>query len=450
MKIVILTLKSNRNHQMAVRIKASDIPEDFKLRIHKDLKVAGKKKGQHKARISEIDGLRIDPNSHLYSIPLQYAKTIFKITLKPVQVEFKIEPYRFRDEEYCKQQPVFTEAMTSLQQTGSVFLQLHCGWGKTFMAIVLAAELGLRTIVLVHRRFLARQFMEEGSNIIRNQMYFIDDKDMSFDQTKQFYICTEDKAMKLPEEFRKTFGLMIVDEAKYWCTPKRVAAMLQFYPTHTMGLCAERERKDGYHVFLNHFFGQNIFRMSCKPFKVWKYYTAFQPEIRKPEGYSKAKIDWSHAMRSIAENQRRNEFLRDLLRVFANKKIMVFLALTDHVDTLHDMLAEVGESVGKFYKSMDTFTNCRILITTYSKAEMGFDDKNLCEDFDGKRFEMVLLGAFYKEEIEQTAGRVFRAMAPEVLDVVDDYPSLQKHSKTRDKWFKSRRGQIMPPEYIWY
>jgi hypothetical protein len=434
---------------MAVRILESNIPAEFRLRIQKDLRVAGKKKGQHKARIAEIDGFKIDPNSRFYSIPLQYAKSIFGIKLHPVRVGFNINPYRFREEEFCKQEPVYKEAMTSLQNEGSVFLQLHCGWGKTFMAIVLAAELGLRTMVLVHRRFLARQFLEEGTNIIPDQMYFIDDKDMNFDQTKNFYICTEDRALKLPEDFRKTFGLIIVDEAKYWCTPKRVSAMLQFYPTHTMGLCAERERKDGYHVFLDHFFGHNIFRMSCKPFRVWKYFTKFQPDIKKPEGYSKAKIDWSHAMRSLAENEERNIFIRDLLRVFSKSKIMVFCTLTDHVDTLYDLLAACGESVGKFYKTQDSFVNCRVLITTYSKAEMGFDDKNLCEDFDGERFDMVLLASFFKEEIEQTAGRVFRSMAPTVLDVVDDYPSLLKHSKTRDKWFKSRRGQIMPPEYIW-
>jgi hypothetical protein len=434
---------------MAVRIHIDQIPQEFKLRLHKDLRVVGKKKGQHKARISEIDGFKIDPSTNLYSIPLQYAKTIFNIKLNPIPVEFKINPYRFRDEKYCKQEPVYKEAITSLRNTGSVFLQLHCGWGKTFMAIVLSAELGLKVIVLVHRRFLAHQFMKEGEGIIPNQMYFIDDKDMDFDQSLPFYICTEDKAMKLPEAFRKTFGLMIVDEAKYWCTPKRVGAMLQFTPTHTMGLCAERERKDGYHLFLDYFFGHNIFRMSCKPFKVWKYYTSFAPEIRKPEGFSKAKIDWAFAMRSLAENETRNIFLRDLLRVFAKNKIMVFLALTDHVDIMYNMLLACGESVSKFYKSMETFTNCRILITTYSKAEMGFDDKNLCEDFDGERFDMVCLGAFYKEEIEQTVGRVFRADAPTTLDITDDYPSLHKHSKIRDKWFKSRRGEIMPPEYIW-
>lgn len=434
---------------MALRVKTSLLSDDNKSKIHNELRVKGKKKGQHKARVAEIDAFAIDRDRGEYIIPLQFAKTIFNIRLNLEPVPFKVEPYTFRNEKFCQQRPVFDEAMSSLRNGGSVFLQLHCGWGKTFMAIVLAANLGLRTIVLVHRRFLAKQFLEEGSRVIPKQMHFIDDNEDDFDQSLPFYICTEDRAIKLPETFRKTFRLMIVDEAKYWCTPKRVAAMLNFNPTHTMGLCAERERQDGYHLILDHFFGKNIFRKSCKPFVVWKYFTTWKPEIKRPEGFSKAKIDWSHAMKSLAENRDRNIFLRDLCRVFAKNKIIVFLWLTEHVDTLHQMLIDVGEKAAKFYKSMDTFSNCRILITTYSKAEMGFDDKNLCDDFDGTRFNMVLLGVFFKKEIEQTAGRVFRADAPTVLDVVDDYPSLHKHSKVRDKWFQSRCGEIKPIEYIW-
>jgi hypothetical protein len=41
-----------------------------------------------------------------------------------------------------------------------------------------------------------------------------------------------------------------------------------------------------------------------------------------------------------------------------------------------------------------------------------------------------------------------RSDAPEIIDIVDNYSSLKKHSKTRDKWFVSRLGQVMPTEYI--
>jgi superfamily II DNA or RNA helicase len=324
------------------------------------------------------------------------------------------------------------------------------------MAIVLAASLaenlgmkhGLKTIVLVHRRFLALQFLKEAEGIIPGQAHFIDDNELNFDTTLPFYICTENRASKLNPAFRATFKLMIVDEAKYWCTPSRLRAMLQFQPTHTIGLCAERERQDGYHVLLDYFFGRNIYRKSCKPFTVWKYQTSFQPTIQRPSGFSKAKVDWNVAMNSLAFCEDRNAMICNLSGLLANNKIIVFVTLTDHVDILHEMMLKRGIKAAKYYKSMSSFQSCRVLITTYAKAEMGFDDKNLCEEFDGERIDSVILGSFYKDEIEQTVGRVFRADAPNVFDLTDDYKSLRKHSASRDKWYLSRNGKIMPTEYL--
>ena len=79
---------------------------------------------------------------------------------------------------------------------------------------------------------------------------------------------------------------------------------------------------------------------------------------------------------------------------------------------------------------------------------MGFDDANLCENFDGKRLNLMILGAFYKKEIEQSVGRIFRSEAPEVFDIVDDLSTLKTHSVVRDKFYRSRNGKVMPTEYI--
>ncbi len=434
---------------MAVALPNAVLPVKLIDMFHKDLKIQAKgtKGGAYKARISELTTFIMNDAS--YIVPLVYARS--KMTLDgmkdPEIVKYNKAKTQFRDTKYCKQKPIFDEAMEFLRKTGSVFLQLYCGNGKTFLALTIAANLGLKAIILAHRRFLCRQFMTEGETVIPGQMRWIDDNDVSIDTTGSIFVCTPQRALKLPEEFTSTINFMIVDEAKYWCTPERIAAMLVFRPTHTMGLCAERTRKDGYHIVLDQFFGHNIFRKSCKPFIVWKYITAFKPIIKKPD-YGKAKIDWTIAMRSLSRMQERNEMIRDICLLRKDNKIMILVQYQEHVETLEAMLKAAGEKVGTFYKSDESYMNCRILIATYSKAEMGFDDKNLCENFDGNRLDLLILGAFYKKEIEQSAGRVMRSDAPEVIDIEDDLPSLQKHSITRTKWFKSRNGKVMPNEYF--
>lgn len=441
---------------MAVEVDTKVLPDALVTVFHKDLTIKGKsaKGGAYKARISEICTYQMNEKADgRYMVPLHYLRN--KVALDglriPKQLKWNIIPASFRNDKYCQQQPVFDEALTALRKTGSCFLQLHCGWGKTWMAIMVAANLGIRTVVLVHRTFLAHQFMSEAENIIPGQMRFLDDNAKAI--TSEYLeapivIIMRQRAFKLPDSFTSTFDFMIVDEAKYWCTPEGVKSMLCFKPTHTMGLCAERERKDGYDLMLGQFFGHNIFRKSCKPFRVWKYYTSFQPEIKRP-AYGKAKMDWTVAMRSLSRMEERNLMIRDICRLRQNNKIMILVQFQEHVEELLRLLKEVGENVDTFYASADSYINCRILIATFSKAEMGFDDKNLCENFDGHRLDLLILGAFYKGEIEQSAGRVMRSDAPEVIDIVDDHNSLRKHSGVRDKFFKSRAGQIMPPEFFY-
>ena len=440
---------------MAVELDGKTLPAKLTHMIHSDLKIKGKsaKGAAYKARIAEMCTFQMsEDGAGRYLVPLHYVRQ--KIQLEglriPKQVKWDIIPAEFRNDKHCQQKPVFDEALTALRKTGSCFLQLHCGWGKTWMAIMVAAHLGIRTVVLVHRTFLAKQFMNEAENIIPGQMRFLDENDQV--NLKEYLeapivVIMRQRAFKLPESFTSTFDFMIVDEAKYWCTPEGVKSMLCFKPTHTMGLCAERERKDGYDVVLSQFFGHNIFRKSCKPFIVWKYYTSFQPEIKRP-AYGKAKMDWTVAMRSISRMEERNMMIRDICRLRSTNKIMILVQFQEHVEELLKLLKEAGENVDTFYASADSYINCRILIATFSKAEMGFDDKNLCENFDGQRLDLLILGAFYKGEIEQSAGRVMRSDAPEVIDLVDDHNSLRKHSAVRDKFFKSRNGRIMPPEFL--
>lgn len=438
---------------MAVELPSKVLSDDLLRRFESDLHLKGKlQKAGRKARVAEM--YAYVSTDHSYIVPLHYARSLIELhgMRQPRPVEFKVQPLSFRDDKYCQQKPVFVEAMEALRVEKSVFLQLHCGWGKTWMALAIAGSLGLKTMVLVHRRFLATQFLTEAEVVIPGQMRFIDDNDVGDRHPRgpdksNIFVCTDRRALTLPKDFTSSIDFLIVDEAKYWCTPERVKAMLVFNPTHTMGLCAERERKDGYHTILALFFGRNIFRKSCKPFTVWKYCTSFVPKIERP-AYGKAKIDWNIAMQSLAQNEARNEMICNICRLRQSNKIMVLVAYREHVETLERMLKGYGENVSTFYSTKDSYPNCRILIATYSKAEMGFDDKNLCENFDGNRLDLLILGSFYKEEIEQSAGRVMRSDAPEVIDIVDNHSSLKKHSNTRDKWFRSRNGQVMPTEYF--
>jgi hypothetical protein len=429
---------------MAVSLKVSSLKPEVLQQIYTDLTLIAKglKTKGYKPRVSQL--AVFDDTPEEVTIPLVYARNKFQLKgLRDARAaEFKTLKPEFR----TGQTDVFRDAISYLKRSGSVFLQLHCGYGKTWLALHIAAHMGSRVMFLVHRRFLAMQFLTEAENVMPGQLRFIDDCDVDENTPGSAFICTDIRARKLPEAFRKTIDFIVVDEAKYWCTPERVKSMLCFRPIYSMGLCAERERKDGFDQVLSLFFGTNIFRKSVKPFKIWKLKTQFEPTIEQQT--SRRGINWMIASQSLAFMDERNIIIRDLCRLRSCDKIMILVQFVDHVMILKKMLEDVNESVSTFCGSKDSYKACRILVATYSKAEMGFDDQNICENFDGKRLNLLILGADYKKDIEQSVGRIMRTEAPEVFDIVDKFATLQKHSDIRDKWYRTRCGRVMPAEYI--
>ena len=56
----------------------------------------------------------------------------------------------------------------SSTKDGGGLLEIPCGRGKTVMALKIAAELGVKTLVIVHKTFLANQWIERIRQFIPN------------------------------------------------------------------------------------------------------------------------------------------------------------------------------------------------------------------------------------------------------------------------------------------
>jgi len=436
---------------MTVRIARSQFPSNVLTNIYNELTITAKGiKKNPKPKVTQLlafdDKLcNLEDGSDDIAVPIQYARKKFKLQglNPPKTVEYDTIPVNYRE----GQKEVFDQAIYIMNTHGSVFLQLHCGWGKTFLAINLVGAMKVRTLVLVHRKFLGKQFVKESENVIPGQIQIIEDSIVGGNTPGKCFVCTDRRALKLPEDFIRSIDMIVVDEAKYWCTPERLKALLRFRPKYTVGLCAERERKDGFDVLLDMFFGPVIFRKSVKPFIVWKYMTQFEPKV-EAQKYARGP-NWNVAMQSLAEMEARNIMIRDLCRLRAKDRILVLVTYVDHLQKLEKMLKDVGVDVGTFYGSKDNYKNCRVLLGTFSKVSIGFDEANLCEYFNGEKLNLLILGTFYNKEIEQSAGRIMRSDAPEIIDIVDKFPSLKKHSDTRDKFYRSRNGKIAPLEYVY-
>ena len=157
------------------------------------------------------------------------------------------------------------EALKKALEAGHGVLSLPCGYGKTTVALALSAKLGYRTMIIVHKEFLAHQWRERieqfcpGSTIGRIQR---DTCDVQHD-----FVIAMLQSLTLKEykfDAFESFGTVIVDEAHHICAQVFSQALFKICPRHLYGLSATPDRKDGLTKVLNWFMGPTFFSVARK------------------------------------------------------------------------------------------------------------------------------------------------------------------------------------------
>ena len=67
---------------------------------------------------------------------------------------------KFNGELRDKQKPVVEKYLKHVQEHGGDFLALHTGFGKTILALNIISKLNVKTLIVVHKEFLLRQWIE--------------------------------------------------------------------------------------------------------------------------------------------------------------------------------------------------------------------------------------------------------------------------------------------------
>ena len=247
---------------------------------------------------------------------------------------------------------------------------------------------------------------------------------------KQWNKSTKQWKLK-PLGLYKHIGMVIVDEAHVACASEMVKALYYFEPRYMLALTATPYRKDGLDKVLDLYFGNHkIQRISKSKFHVYIFKTLFKPlNVKNSQG----RKDWSKIISSITENKNRTEKIVRLINFFPDEHILVLTKRVSHCDTLYNLCQERNISVAKMYGNHISYEKTRVLVSTFSKLGVGFDDT---------RFNMLIL-ACDVEEVEQYAGRLRAGQKDRIIiDMVDEDSNCKAHLRTRKKWYISRNGII--------
>lgn len=318
---------------------------------------------------------------------------------------------------------------------------------NTYTGIRIAHAAGLKCAVLAHRDKLFEQWQESIEKFTTAKVQIVG-TDGVLDPEADFYIFniafvhkkwSKQKKGWVPVKlgkYKDIIGSLIVDEAHVACAAEMSRSLLYFNPRIAIALTATPHRKDGMDKALELYFGKyaktQIVRIAKHPFTIYRYPTGIKPIFT----YNVfGKKDWNSVIKYLVESEERNKKIISVVEKFPYHTIIILTSRKAHCKILSEMLTEKGISNSIYVgTSKDYDKKARVLLTTYSKSGVGFDDS---------RLDMEII-ACSVTEVEQYAGRLRYDEGKElvIVDFVDDDANCKNHWQQRRKWYISRNGTI--------
>jgi len=432
---------------MSLKISKTDFGKEL-TELKKDCRVIGKPNPY--GPLPYIDSFGETSNS-LY-LPFAYAKKRFKKSPNNT-IDFPKTIFRFKDDEFPfrtdggrDQEKVFNESLRILKEHKSLILSLFCGFGKTYTAIRLAQYIGLKTAVLAHRSILFEQWISSIQQFSDAKVQKVDTNGL-LDPTVDFYIFnigfvhkkwSADLKKWIPKNLGayKNIGLLIIDEAHVACAEELSKSLMYFNPRFVIALTATPNRSDGLDKILELYFGNysdtRIIRQAENPFIVYRVSTGIKPTF---SFNIMGKKDWNSVIESVVNDPNRNQLIINLVQKYSENIIIILTKRKDHCKILSDELNKLNITNTILVGTNNNYDKtARVLLSTYSKTGVGFDDSRL----------NMLIVACSVTEIEQYCGRLRDNIGKNrlVFDLVDCDPNCQKHWLKRKEWYLSRNGIV--------
>ena len=315
-------------------------------------------------------------------------------------------------------------ALAAAIDAGHGVLSLPCGFGKTTVSLAIACKLGYRTMIIVHKEFLANQWEERikqfcpGATIGRVQQ---NKKDVECD-----FVIAMLQSLSLKEYTFGDFdsiGTLIVDEAHHICAKVFSQSLFKMCPKHIFGLSATPNRKDGLTKVLHWFMGPTFFaveRENQQDVEVFPIEFECQRFRDPPPCTRFGKLSLSTMITELTENRERNSMLVGLISRIA-KSTRQILGLSDrsqHCMMLHQCFPKRSGLYMGGMKEADLAESStkKIIFATFSQAHEGLDIPSL---------DTVIL-ATPKSDIVQSIGRIMRETKgkknnPNIYDIFDQW-----------------------------
>ena len=316
------------------------------------------------------------------------------------------------------------EALRKAIEAGHGILSLPCGFGKTTVSLAIACKLGLRTMIVVHKEFLANQWKERIQQFCPGATIGIvqqNKKEVHCD-----FVIAMLQSLSLKEYSFEDFdsiGTLIVDEAHHICAKVFSQSLFKLCPKHVYGLSATPNRKDGLTKVLHWFMGPTFFsveRENQHQVDVFPLEFTCQRFRDPPPCTRYGKLSLATMITELTEMPDRNALIMSTIRD-ATRSTRQVLVLSDrrfHCEYLHQRFKDRSGLYMGGMKEADLAESSKkqIIFATFSQAHEGLDIPSL---------DTVIL-ATPKSDIVQSIGRIMRETNgkknnPRIYDILDQW-----------------------------
>ena len=316
------------------------------------------------------------------------------------------------------------EALRKAVQAGHGVLSLPCGYGKTTVSLAIACKLGYRTMIVVHKEFLANQWRERIQQFCPGATIGIVQQDKK--ETDCDFIIAMLQSLSLKEYSFSDFdtvGTLIVDEAHHVCAKVFSQSLFKLCPRHAFGLSATPNRKDGLTKVLHWFMGPTFFAVEREnqaqvdvfplDFKCKRY-------EEPPPCTRFGKLSLPTMITEVTEMHDRNTLIISTIKsaTRGTRQVLVLSDRRQHCEWLHGKFKETsGLYMGGMKEAaLQESSRKKIIFATFSQAHEGLDIPTL---------DTVIL-ASPKSDITQSIGRIMRETKgkknePHIYDVHDPW-----------------------------
>ena len=304
---------------MSIKTEIKSMTDELKTKIDNDLTINIESTKNYGPRTSKTIFPFLITNDFAY-LPFAYSIKIGLHHSRPPRNIFPVTKIIFNSTLRTEQKEVRKEIIENLNKFGSTIVSAYTGFGKSITTIYIASKLKLKTLIILNRLVLIKQWKESIEKFCDNSTVQCL-KPKSIKQDCDFYIINAMNIHKMGHNFFLDIGFVVIDEIHLIVAEKLSSCLQYITPRYIIGLSATPNRFDGLDILFDLYCGESrVFRKLNRHHIAYEVNTKFTPTV---ELGTNGKINWNSVIESQSNDVSRNELIIKIIKKFNDRIFLV-------------------------------------------------------------------------------------------------------------------------------